>query len=464
MDNENNKTIDWSSAPMSTEIPEFVAPTFNRIKIDNGAELLHYFSDNHPLVSFKILFHKGIAEEEYTGISKVMFELLSAGTESKSALEFASELDYLGASLSFNESKDYVVCKLECLNNVFTNAFELLKDALLSPKFDENEIDKTIRKFKSAKEQEEADSSYLSATAMMASLFRDHPYGRPEYGYEGEIDEFSRKNIKSNWESYIFGSAISIVATGNISLENALKYANEIANLLAEDVQSEEIDDILIREQNKLVIVNFNSSSQSVINIGKPTINIKDENYPTLDLINVIFGGYFLSRLNHLIREQKGLSYGVHSGISSAKFTGLLSVSTSVNLDKSAEVVEDILSEMTKISNEILEDEELNRAKNYYLGRFLRTAETHKQISKMLTNIALNDLDDNYYNDYYEKIKSLKSDSLFSTQIDLFKPMGLSIALAGNQDKLIKQFEDNFDKIDLLDKEGKILKRYENNN
>jgi predicted Zn-dependent peptidase len=464
MNNYNDKTIDWSHPPENKEIPEFIAPIGNRASLSNKVELFHFHSDNHQLISFKIVFHKGTSEDQFSGISKVMFELLSTGTEAKSATEFASELDYLGASLRFDEYRDYAICKLECLAEVFQNAFELMIDALFSPKFDELEIEKTIRKFVTAKEQEEADSSYLSSTAMMASLFREHPYGNPEYGYADEIDEFSRKNIKNTWEAYIYGSKASIIATGNINLETATRYANQIVRLIDEDVYGEEVDSVLVREQNKLVIVNFNSSSQSVISIGKPTINIQDENYPALDLVNVIFGGYFLSRLNHLIREQKGLSYGVHSAVSSAKHTGLLTVSTSVNFDKSAEVVSDILSEMAQISNEMLEEEELSRAKNYYLGRFLRSAESHKQISKMLTTIAINNLEDDYYNDFYSKIKNIKSDSIFSTQIDLFRPEGLTIAIAGKQDKLIEQFEEHFEKIDLLDKEGKILKRIENNN
>ena len=112
----------------------------------------------------------------------------------------------------------------------------------------------------------------------------------------------------------------------------------------------------------------------------------------------------------------------------------------------------------------MLEDDELQRAKNYYLGSFLRSAESHKQISKMLTTIALNDLDDDYYNQFYRKIKNIRSDELFSTQIDLFKPEGLSIAIAGNEKKLVDQFDGYFDRYDILDKEGKILGRYENNN
>lgn len=464
MNDYNNKTIDWSVPPASTDIPAFLAPDTSRININNNSKLFHFYSNNHPLISFKIVFHKGTSEEEYAGISKVMFELLSAGTDTKSALDFATELDYLGASINFTESRDYAVCKLDCLVDVFDDAYELMADALFNPKFDESELDKTVRKLKSAKQQEESDSSYLSSTAMMASLFRDHPYGSPEYGYSEDIGEFSRKNIKNCWESYISSSKISIIATGNIREETAVKYANQLVNQMAKDIEFEEIDDVIVREQNRLVIVDFSSSTQSVISVGKATVNIKNENYPALSLINVIYGGYFLSRLNHLIREQKGLTYGVHSSISSAVHTGLLAVSTSVNLDKTKEVVGDILDEMSRISNEMLEEDELQRAKNYYLGSFLRSAESHKQISKMLTTVALNDLDDNYYNDFYKKIKNIRSDELFSAQIDLFKPEGLSIAIAGNEKKLEEQFDSYFDKYDILDKEGKILRRVENNN
>ena len=68
------------------------------------------------------------------------------------------------------------------------------------------------------------------------------------------------------------------------------------------------------------------------------------------------------------------------------------------------------------------------------------------------------------YNGFYRKIKNIRSDELFSTQIDLFKPEGLSIAIAGNEKKLVEQFDGYFDRYDILDKEGKILGRYENNN
>src|SRR6056300_331633 len=123
MIDKNDNNIDWSHPPISDDIPKFIAPKTKRIALDKGAELMHYFNDSHPLVSFKIVFHKGTAQEEYPGISKVMFELLSSGTINRSAFEYASELDYLGASIDFNESKDYAVAKLNTLSDVFESSF-----------------------------------------------------------------------------------------------------------------------------------------------------------------------------------------------------------------------------------------------------------------------------------------------------------------------------------------------------
>lgn len=463
MNNTNDNNIDWSNPPISDDIPIFESPKTKRIPLEKGAELMHYFNDSHPLVSFKIVFHKGTAQEEYPGISKVMFELLSSGTQSRSAFEFASELDYLGASINFNESKDYAVARLNTLTEVFESSFELFLESLLEPKFDEQEVEKAIRKLISAKQQEESDSSYLSSTAMMTAQFREHPYGSPEYGYADEIDNINRKSIKNNWESYVNESKISIVATGAISESDAIRYSQQIVDKMCSNVTEKDIEEIPKREQNRLVLVDYDSDNQSLIRVGKPTINILDENYAALSLLNVIYGGYFMSRLNNLIREQKGLSYGVHSSLSSAKCTGLLGVGTSVKAANTQEVVNDIIEEMSLLSNEMLEEEELKRAKNYFLGSFLRSAESYKQISKMLVTMTLNGLPDNYYDDFYSKIRRIRSDDLFSAQIDLLKPEGLVIAIAGKVDNIAPQFDQFIDKYDLLDAEGKILNRTENN-
>lgn len=463
MNDTNDNNIDWSHPPISDDIPKFEAPATKRIILDGGVELMHYHNDTHPLVSFKVVFHKGTAQEDYPGLSKIMFELLSAGTINRTAFEFASELDYLGASISFSESKDYAVTKLNSLSEVFDTSFELFLESMLEPKFDDQEVEKTIRKFKSAKQQDEADSGYLASTAMMTALFREHPYGAPEYGYSAEMDNYNRKNIKNNWESYIYESKISIIATGAIDEKTAIRYANIIAEQMSNDPDEIETEEITLREQNKLVLVDYASDNQSLIRVGKPTINILNENYAALSLLNVIYGGYFMSRLNNLIREQKGLSYGVHSSLSSARSTGLLGVGTSVKADNTQEVVNDIIEEMSLLSNEMLEEEELMRAKNYFLGSFLRSAESYKQISKMLITMSINGLGDNYYNAFYSKIKNMRSDDLFSAQIDLLKPEGLVIAVAGKVDKVAPQFEQFIDKYDLLNAEGEILNRTENN-
>jgi predicted Zn-dependent peptidase len=298
---------------------------------------------------------------------------------------------------------------------------------------------------------------------MMTALFREHPYGSPEYGYADEIDNINRKSIKNNWESYVNESKISIVATGAISESDAIRYSQQIVDKMCSNVTEKDIEEIPRREQNRLVLVDYDSDNQSLIRVGKPTINILDENYAALSLLNVLYGGYFMSRLNNLIREQKGLSYGVHSSLSSAKCTGLLGVGTSVKAANTQEVVNDIIEEMSLLSNEMLEEEELKRAKNYFLGSFLRSAESYKQISKMLVTMTLNGLPDNYYDDFYSKIRRIRSDDLFSAQIDLLKPEGLVIAIAGKVDNIAPQFDQFIDKYDLLDAEGKILNRTENN-
>jgi zinc protease len=114
---------------------------------------------------------------------------------------------------------------------------------------------------------------------------------------------------------------------------------------------------------------------QSAIRIGRPLVTKTHKDYQALQVVNTIFGGYFGSRLMSNIREDKGYTYGIGSGVVSMNDVGYFVISTEVGVDVCASALNEIYFELKRLREELVSDDELDLVKNYMLGTLLRSAE-----------------------------------------------------------------------------------------
>jgi zinc protease len=152
-------------------------------------------------------------------------------------------------------------------------------------------------------------------------------------------------------------------------------------------------------------------SAQSVIRAGHTLFARNDKDYFSMNLVNFVFGGQFSSRLNLNLREEKGYSYGFHSGVSWFKQDSLLIAGGGVQTDKTTESVIEILKEFKGIvGKNVITDIELDDAKNQLLLGYPAGFERSGQILDNLVQLSVHDLDDNYFQEVPNNLKSVSLD------------------------------------------------------
>ena len=162
----------------------------------------------------------------------------------------------------------------------------------------------------------------------------------------------------------------------------------------------------------QVISINRPDAVQSAIRMGKIVINRRHEDFPALQVLNTVLGGYFGSRLMANIREDKGYTYGIGSGIASLKDAGYFYIATEVGADVSTLALNEIYTEVDILRVELVGEQELNLVRNYMLGSMLGSLENIMSHADKFKNIHFSGLDYDYYANYIETVKSISSENL----------------------------------------------------
>jgi predicted Zn-dependent peptidase len=138
--------------------------------------------------------------------------------------------------------------------------------------------------------------------------------------------------------------------------------------------------------------------------------------------LNALFGGFFGSRLMENIREDKGYTYGIHSYLQNHISQSAWMVSTEAGREVSEATIEEVYKEMKILREEPVDDEELLLVRNYMMGSILGDLDGPFQIMARWKNIILNNLDEKYFYDSINAIKSVTSEELQALAQKYLKP------------------------------------------
>ena len=146
--------------------------------------------------------------------------------------------------------------------------------------------------------------------------------------------------------------------------------------------------------------------------MGMPVINRAHPDFPALQVLNTVLGGYFGSRLMANIREDKGYTYGIGSGITSYKQAASWFITTEVGADVCKAAISEIEKEINLLKSELITEQELSLVRNYMLGSLLGSLENVFSHADKFKNLYFSGMDYDYYDRYTTTIKTVQPGEL----------------------------------------------------
>jgi zinc protease len=258
----------------------------------------------------------------------------------------------------------------------------------------------------------------------------NHPYGK-----KANIEDYNqvnRNDIIDFHKKHYQSKNCKIMLSGKINDSDIVLINQYFGNKdwkVQTDIKSLNYQTIDIPKPE--MFVEKEDATQSAIRLGKIMINKDHPDYHNLNVVNIILGGYFGSRLMKSIREEKGYTYGIGSVLVSLKNTSYLIILSEVRADVAKNAIKDILTEIKKLREEEVSQEELSLVKNYMAGDLLRSFNGPFEISSAFKNIIELNINTNFYNKAVEGLKNITPDEIKNIANKYFHEDTLIKTIAG---------------------------------
>jgi zinc protease len=194
------------------------------------------------------------------------------------------------------------------------------------------------------------------------------------------------------------------------------------------------------RTERKIYVLHKHESVQTEIRIGHLSSKRNDKDYFQKQILNLILGGQFSSRLNLNLREKHGYTYGINSRFNYLKDDAYFAISTSVNTKNTAGAINEILNELNNIYDGITETE-LAFAKSSITRRFPLNFETYSQIASNFGNKIIHNLTDDYFETFLSEVSNVKIEEVNKEATKSINPDCTIIVLCGDEKKIQEQLK-----------------------
>lgn len=404
-------------APITREIKRLDFPVCDKTSTPNGIPVYSISSATEQVMRVEIVFNAGIVKQHQKLIASAVNSLLTEGTSSKSAKEIADTLDFYGSYVQPRCMVDDAQITLYCLKKHLQKCLDVLLDIISNPLFPENELSIYKKNSKQRLKVQQEKTGYLCRKAYYLSVFgKDSPIAY--YSESEDYDVVSRETLSSFFATYYKNQIKYITICGDVDTKDIHLLCNSFSDFHPSS-DLETYTSKVVPESHKIQKAN---SAQTTLRVGKRLFNRTHADYRKLQLLNLVLGGYFGSRLMKNIREDKGLTYGIYSVLESYLDDGCFYIEADVNTKKVDLALREIKNELITICENPIDQKELDTAKNYFLGSILRGIDGPFSImdrNRILIDYGFNNT---YYDELVEIIKATSPAELLNLSNKYFNP------------------------------------------
>jgi zinc protease len=418
--------LDRKTAPAFVKSTAFSLIDPKITRLPNGIDIFFVRGGSQDVIKIELIFSAGKWFETKWGQSYFTSNQISKGTDSKNSFEIAQLFDRYGAHLEVNAGPDNVSVAVYSLTKNLQPVVGLLQEILLYPVFPEKELSQARQIYIQNLKVNLEKTSFLASRHFRKSLFGDHhPYGNDLN--EDDVLGLQQQDIKTYYNQFF--NHFSVFVSGTFDNRNEEAIANTFSAWQTKISVQKNFDASStspVREH-----LEKEGSVQSSIRMGSRSIVRTHPDYASAIFVSHILGGFFGSRLMKNIREEKGLTYGIHASIHPLKHGSYLVIGADVNKENIELTFGEIRKELRRLREEKISIDELETARNHFIGSLQSEITTPFAHADKLKTIYLYGLSPDYYQKMINIIEHIDQEEIVKVSERYFHEEKLSEIAVG---------------------------------
>ncbi|OLC45108.1 MAG: hypothetical protein AUH43_16975 [Acidobacteria bacterium 13_1_40CM_65_14] len=436
---------DRSRPPEPGPPPPLTLPQIQKRQLSNGLPVWIVELHKVPVAHVNLVVLSGTAADPAGkfGIASLTAAMLEEGAGSRSALEVADAIDYLGADLSTGAATDSLAVRLHVPVARLADALPLMADVALRPTFPKDELERQRQERLTNIIQSRDDPAAIASAGFSRVLYgRGHRYGTPGFGTAETLKAFTVDDLRAFYAAACRPNNAALIAVGDVTADKVVPMLESNFGSWkppsAAPAAAQQLPPVEQPAAREVILIDKPGAPQTQIRIGWIGVPRSTPDYFPLLVLNTILGGSFSSRLNMNLREKHGYTYGASSSFDMRASAGPFSTGAGVQTDKTGDALKEFFNELDAILKPIPPDE-LARAKNYVALRFPGGFETTSDVSRRLEDALVYKLPDDYFSKYVQNIQVVTAADVQRVAQKYIQPGRFVVVVVGDRQQIEPQ-------------------------
>ncbi len=427
--------VDRSRLPEQGKNPPFHFPAVERTTLASG---LRVWSVRHvaiPVATVMLLVRRGASEDPAgkEGLAALTADMMDEGTGDLSAIAMHESLARIGAQLDSDIGPDATLFTLTVLSRFLRPGLSLLSDIVVRPTLREEDFAR-VRQLRLHRLVQLRDMpGAVADRAFMRLLYGSHPYGHTPLGTESSLSSLTVNDVRAHHAAYLRPSDATLVVAGDCNHADVVEMAEALFSDWTGSAPDRQPPLSPEPTKTRLTVVPRPGASQSELRIGHVAVARSTPDYHPLVAANMVLGGQFTSRINMNLRADKGYTYGARSSFDFRRLPGPFSVQVSVQTAVTAAAIHEAMAEIHGLrGGRPVTEEELSLGVAALTRGYARNFETAEQLARAVTQLALYDLPEQYFDEFVPRMERVTVDDVTRVAVEHLDPARLSTLIVGD--------------------------------
>lgn len=404
------------------------------VQLSNGTKVYLFNSGTQDVISVEMVFAAGSWYQQKPFTAMATNLMLREGTRNYTAQKLSETLDYFGAHFENSTERDNAYVSLYSLNKHLDNTLPLLAEIVKNPVFPESEYSVLAGKQFQMLEVNRQKVNFLARTHFNPLIFgKHHPYGiflEPD-----DILKVNSMDLADFHKSRYHSENCMIAVSGKIKPGIIQALEAHFGGNDWNGTHPEPLNYSILSDEKKDHFIVKAGAMQSAIRMGRTMFSRSHPDFSGMKVLNAILGGYFGSRLMTNLREDKGYTYGIGSAVVPLHNSGFFVISGEVGAQSTKQALAEINSELYRLCNEQVPEEELSLVRNYLAGEMLRAVDGPFAQANLYRELLEDGLDIRHFEEMIDTVQHINAQQLQDLAIKYLNPAGLHTLVVGPEEK-----------------------------
>lgn len=426
--------------PAPGPTPTVVAPKIERTTLPNGLDVWLVQRTQLPVVNAQLVVRAGSAQDgDLAGLAEMTAALMDEGAGKLGALDFANQVNDIGAQLSVSANVEWLAVQLQTLSRQLPAALGLMGDVVVRPRFEAEELERE-RKARIQALRRQGDDPVIIANLRFNELAygASHPYGRAGNGTLETVPRIARDDVVRFHQTWVRPNNAFLIVVGNVTMAQLkTELARAFAGWKRAALPENPVPGRPAARPTAIYLVDKPGAAQSQIRVGHPGASRTSADFTTLQVLNNALGGQFSSRINLNLREARGFTYGARSGYDWRRGDGPFVASGGFFTAKTDSSLAELLKEIRDVRTaRPLSADELTFSRGSLVRAYPRRLETGQTTVALLTDLAYYRLPEKEITDYLVRIGNVSAAEAQAAAAKYLDPEHLIIVIVGDLAKI----------------------------